>query len=75
MKKIVLRKKTKIYILAPTNSSTGGPECLHQLAFHLKKVFKAKTYMVYLPTEVEKPVHKNFLKYKNHQLLNSFLTI
>ena len=65
-KKLIINNKTKIFILAPANTFTGGPECLHQLAFHLKKVFKAKTYMVYLPTEAEKPIHKNFLKYKTN---------
>ena len=39
-KKIILKKKSKIYILAPAKTFTGGPECLHQLAFYLKKIFK-----------------------------------
>ena len=65
MKKIVLKKNTKIYILAPTKSSTGGPECLHQLALNLKKVLKIKNiYMVYLPLVKLNPVHKNYKKYR-----------
>ena len=64
MKKIVLRKKTKIYILAPTNSSTGGPECLHQLALNLKDIYKIhNVYMVYLPLINSNPIHKNYKKY------------
>ena len=50
-KKIILKKKTKIYILAPANTFTGGPECLHQLAFYVSKIFKVKTLMFYLPNE------------------------
>lgn len=64
MKKIILKKNTKIYILAPSNSSTGGPECLHQLAFNLKKIFKIKNIlMIYLPALTSNPVHKNYKKY------------
>ena len=64
MKKITLRKNTKIYILAPTNSATGGPECLHQMALNLKKVFKINNVlMVYLPTTSLDPIHQNYKKY------------
>ena len=42
------------------SASTGGPECLHELGFHIKKYFKIKTIMVYLPLNIDKPVHKNF---------------
>ncbi len=63
-KKIFLKKKTKIYILAPANTYTGGPECLHQLAFYLSKIYKVKTLIYYLPNEVKDPVHRNFKHYK-----------
>ena len=64
MKKITLRKNTKIYILAPTKSATGGPECLHQLASNFKEVFKIKNvFMVYLPTTTLDPIHQNYKKY------------
>lgn len=63
-KKIVLKKNTKIYILAPAQTFTGGPECLHQLAYYVKKIFKVQTFIYYLPNEIKKPVHKNFKHYK-----------
>ena len=63
-KKILLKKKTKIYILAPANTFTGGPECLHQLAYYMSKIFKVKTLIYYLPNENKNPVHKNFKHYK-----------
>ena len=37
MKKIVLKRTTKIYVMAPSKSFTGGPEVLHQIALALKK--------------------------------------
>ena len=62
-KKIILSKKTKIYILAPANTYTGGPECLHQLAFYINKIFKVQTFMYYLPNDTRQPTHKNFKHY------------
>lgn len=71
MKKIRINKKTIIYILAPSRTSTGGPECLHQLGHYLKKIFSLKNvYMVYLPLNDSKPVHKDYkhynMKFKNY---------
>lgn len=63
-KKILLTKKTKVYILAPAKTFTGGPECLHQLAFYINKIFKIKTLMYYLPNEIKNPIHKNFKHYE-----------
>ncbi len=63
-KKILLKKNTKIYIYAPAKTFTGGPECLHQLAFYINKIFKVKTLIYYLPNEIKNPVHKNFKHYK-----------
>ena len=54
-KKIFLKKKTKIYILAPANTFTGGPECLHQLAHYISKIFKVETLIYYLPNETKNP--------------------
>ena len=62
-KKIILKKKSKIYILAPAKTFTGGPECLHQLAFYLKKIFKIPIFIYYLPNDLKKPTHKNFKHY------------
>ncbi len=64
MKKIIITKKTKIYVMAPTNTFTGGPELLHQLAYNLKKVFKNDSSMFYLPDLDSRVVHRNFTKFK-----------
>ncbi len=64
MKKIVLKKDTKIYIMAPANSFTGGPELLHQIAISIKKIFKVNPIMFYLPVKDHNPIHKQFKKYK-----------
>ena len=42
-KKIVLKKNSIVYVLAPANTFTGGPELLHQFAHHFFKLFKVKT--------------------------------
>ena len=63
-KKIILKKSTKIYILAPANTFTGGPECLHQLAYYISKIFKVQTLLYYLPNNLKSPVHRNFKHYK-----------
>ena len=63
-KKIIIQKKTKVFVMAPANTFTGGPELLHQVAANIKKIFKANVKMVYLPTLERNPVHSNFKKYK-----------
>ena len=63
-KRINIYKKTIVYVLAPSNSFTGGPELLHQIAINIKKIFKANTKMIYLPITDINPIHKNFKKYK-----------
>ncbi|MGM5630868.1 hypothetical protein O2K51_08180 [Apibacter raozihei] len=40
--------KTTIYIICPANSSTGGPEALHQLSHKLRTVLKYNAQMVYI---------------------------
>ena len=65
MEKIKINKKTYIYILAPSRTSTGGPECMHQLGFYLKKIFNLRNVnMVYLPLNQSEPIHKDFKHYK-----------
>ncbi len=64
MKKIILTKKTKIYIMAPTNTFTGGPELLHQMATNIKNTFNVHVKMVYLPNIESNPIHKKFKKLK-----------
>ena len=56
--------KKKIYILAPANTATGGPESLHQLASSLKKYFKFSVTMYYLPSSKSSPVHSEYKHYK-----------
>ena len=63
-KKIILKKNSIVYVLAPADTFTGGPELLHQFAHHFFKLFKVRTKMVYLPVDQKNPVHKNFKKYK-----------
>ena len=52
-----------IYIIAPFNFSSGGPELVHQLAYILKNKLKKKVAMYYIPKS-KNPVHKDFKKYK-----------
>ena len=63
-KKIAIQKKTKVYVMAPSNTFTGGPELLHQLADDIKKIYKVNIKMFYLPLTDSNPIHKNFTKYK-----------
>ncbi len=69
-KGIEISNKTKFFILAPAAVSTGGPECLHELGYELKKIFKLDVTMIYLPLNLKNPVHKNYkhfnLKYSNY---------
>ena len=59
VKKLKFPKKQEFYILAPTSASTGGPD-VYIIRFSHKKYFKIKTIMVYLPLNIDKPVHKNY---------------
>ncbi len=63
-KKIIIQKKTKVFVMAPAHTFTGGPELLHQVAANIKKTFKANVKMVYLPVLEKNPIHRNFKKYK-----------
>jgi hypothetical protein len=57
-----LKNNTKIYIVAPANSATGGPELLHQLAYQLKSI-GWNVMMYYVPDDRPDPVHKNYVEY------------
>jgi len=63
-KKIIIKKKTKVFVMAPSNTFTGGPELLHQVAADIKKTFKVYVRMFYLPILDKNPIHSNFKKYK-----------
>ncbi|MBP8959039.1 MAG: hypothetical protein KBG40_01250 [Bacteroidales bacterium] len=54
-----------IYIVAPANKATGGPELLHQLAYHLRVNLKINTYMYYIPDNYSSPMHFEYQQYNN----------
>jgi hypothetical protein len=58
---------TKIYIACPANFATGGPELLHQLAYHLRDNLQVHVLMYYYdfkPGKFESPVHSEYQVYK-----------
>lgn len=57
-----IKDGSKIFIAAPANFATGGPELLHQLAFKLKEKGRDVS-MFYLPSDHPDPVHENYRKY------------
>lgn len=59
---INVTEKTKIYIFAPANTSTGGPECLHQLGSGLKEL-GFNVFMYYIPNNNPAPIHKEYIHY------------
>jgi hypothetical protein len=65
---IEIYKNTKIFVACPANFSTGGPELLHQLAYHLRKDLSIDSYMYYYNFDENKfknPVHREYEKYEN----------
>jgi hypothetical protein len=56
-----------IYVIAPANTATGGPELLHQLVYHLRKDLGVNAYMHYIRRKdnYSSPVHKAYEKYGN----------
>jgi len=62
---IKIYKNTKIYIITPALIETGGPEALHQLAYHLRNELKIETYIYYYPSNVLNPTSQAYLKYNN----------
>lgn len=58
-------KNTKVFIVAPANSATGGPELLHQLAYNLREYLKIEVYMYYHPSNIfSEPIHREYKLYK-----------
>jgi len=58
---------TKIYIACPANLVTGGPELLHQLAYHLRNDLQIHAFMYYYdfrPGKFESPVHPEYRVYE-----------
>jgi len=56
---------TKVYVVAPANVATGGPELLHQLAYQLRNNLDVDGYMYYMPYNHPHPVHLAFKLYNN----------
>ena len=54
-----------IYVAAPANSATGGPELLHQLAYHLRRDLGLNAYMYYIPENHPSPIHPEYYQYGN----------
>lgn len=62
---INIYKNTKVYIAAPAVGATGGPELLHQLAYHLRNDLNIDAYMLYYPTNHPNPIHPEYKIYNN----------
>ena len=56
---------TKVYVAAPANAATGGPELLHQLVYHLRRKLNVNAYMYYIPNDYRNPVHSEYKQYNN----------
>lgn len=53
---------TKIYIMAPANTASGGPLLLHQLCYNLRKR-NIDAYMVYINIGNNEPIHVFYKKF------------
>ena len=53
---------TKIYIMAPANTASGGPLLLHQLCYNLRKR-NIDAYMVYINIGNNEPIHAFYKKF------------
>jgi len=65
---IEVYKDTKIFVACPANFATGGPEDLHQLAYHLRKDLGVDAYMYYYnfnDRAFNSPVHPEYEVYGN----------
>jgi len=70
---IEIYKNTKIFVACLANVSTGGPELLHQLAYHLRKDLNIDAFMYYYNFDENKfknPVHREYEKYDNPFVTN-----
>jgi len=65
MKKLNIYKDTKIFVFAPANTATGGPELLHQLTYQLR-ILGFDAFMYYYGRNKHLcPVHNEYKKYNN----------
>lgn len=56
---------TKVYVVAPANTATGGPELLHQLVYHFRQDLHVDAYMYYIPHNHPTPIHSEYKQYNN----------
>jgi len=64
---------TKIYVACPANLASGGPELLHQLVYHLRKIFNNNAYIYYYNfynKKFNEPIHLEYKKYDNPYITN-----
>ena len=54
-----------IYITAPAHASSGGPEDLHLLCYHMRKDFGLNSYMYYYGYKDDNPVSEPYRVYQN----------
>jgi hypothetical protein len=65
---VKIYQDTKIFIACPANFATGGPELLHQIAFHFRKDLNIDAYMYYYNFDdgrFETPVQPEYQMYGN----------
>lgn len=67
--KLLLDQKSKVYIMAPANTATGGPELLHQLCSSLRSR-NIDACMYYYPHDVNNPIHPSYEMYQNPYVHN-----
>jgi len=63
---IPILKSSKIFVACPANAFSGGPELLHQLAYHLINDLNVETFMYYYDFDSNKfktPVHNEYKIY------------
>ncbi len=65
MSVIEIYPNTKVYVVAPANKATGGPELLHQLVFHLRNDLNVQAFMYYIPSGLSNPEHPEYKRYNN----------
>ncbi len=69
--KIECDNQTKIYIYCPANYASGGPELLHQLAFHLQTLGINANIWYHSFKKKGSPIHPKFKKYLSDNYVTS----
>ena len=69
---VILNKNSIVYIACPANTASGGPELLHQLAYHFINDLNIKAFMYYYnydSSKFESLLHSEYKFYKVPYLL------